>query len=93
MLIGLAVVAILAVVVGVVLFMKREHFETLCPTGLQLSINGKACVLPGEKLPPCNEDQVFTDNVCRQRLPYSYSLQRMPGWTFNNTLTGIKPAM
>jgi hypothetical protein len=92
MLIGLAVVAILVVVVGVVLFMKREHFEIkVCPTGFKKSSNGYACVLPGEKPKPCNKDQIHIDQVCRQRLTQS-SIQRMPpGWRINSSSTGIQP--
>ena len=85
MLIGLAVVAIL--VVGVVLFMKREHYET-CPTGFQLSLNGQACVFPGEKFPTCNNDQEFVDNACRTRLPSGF--EPPSGWTTNQTGTGIQ---
>ena len=85
MLIGLAVVAIL--VVGVVLFMKREHYET-CPTGYQLSLNGQACVLPGEKYPPCNSGQLHVDSACRWPLPSRFPLPS--GWRQNPTRTGIQ---
>jgi hypothetical protein len=97
MLIVLAVVAIL--VVGVVLFMKREHYETTCPTGFKRSIgvncgsngfiNSQACVLSGEQFPSCPPGQEYVDNVCRSKLDDNFSPP--PGWSINITRTGIVP--
>ena len=59
-----------------------------CPDGYELSLNGHACVLPGEKIQPCVPTQIHADGVCRYKL--HPDTNPPSGWYINNTYTGIK---
>ena len=89
--INLYTVIFLLVVLLIVYMLTSKKNENMnysrCPPGFHVSLNKHACVLPGEKLPPCLEGQKYVDRACR------YPLENTPipdGWHINYTDTGIK---
>jgi len=69
---------------------KVEHFAAsdVCPDGYTLSLNEHACVLPGEKYPPCLSTQRHADGACRYKL--DPDTNPPSGWYINHKHTGIK---
>lgn len=70
---------------------NMNYIKKDCPIGFVPSLNQKACVLPGEKLPGqkiiCDSSHKYVDGVCRIPL---YNRNIPAKWCVNNTKTGIK---
>jgi hypothetical protein len=65
---------------------NMNYTSSECPKGFVPSINTHACVLPGEKLPPCNDGQQHADRACR--IPLG-NTPIPKGWYPNYSKTGI----